>query len=77
VTDQLPLELPALPFRMHDAEILSVAYRSTPQAVARFVPAELTPLGERVLLHFYASGALRPSTPALLQSTSIRPCRRR
>jgi acetoacetate decarboxylase len=50
---QLPPEIPALPFRMRDAEILTVAYRSTPEAVARLVPAELTPVGERVLLHFY------------------------
>ena len=48
-----PLDIPTLPFRMHDAEILTVAYRSTAEAIARLVPAELTPVGERVLLHFF------------------------
>lgn len=42
-----------LPLRMRDAEILTVAYRSTPEAVARLVPDVLTPVGDRVLLHFY------------------------
>jgi acetoacetate decarboxylase len=45
--------VPTFPFRMRDAEILTVAYRSTAEAVARFVPEELEPAGERVLLHFY------------------------
>jgi acetoacetate decarboxylase len=44
---------PPLPFRMRDAEIFTVAYRSTEEAVARFVPAELEPAGGRVILHFY------------------------
>jgi len=38
---------------MRDAEVLTVAYRSTTDAVARFVPEELEPAGNRVLLHFY------------------------
>jgi hypothetical protein len=33
--------IPEFPFRMRDAEILTVAYRSTAEAVARFVPEEL------------------------------------
>ena len=45
--------IPEFPFRMRDAEILTVAYRSTAEAVARFVPEELEPAGDRVLLHFY------------------------
>src|SRR3954464_15929599 len=49
----LASSVPALPFRMHDAEIFTVAYRSTAEAVARFVPDELEPAGERVILHFY------------------------
>jgi acetoacetate decarboxylase len=45
---------------MRDAEILTVAYRSTTEAVARLVPDELTPVGERVLLHFYRIGDAGP-----------------
>lgn len=45
--------LPPFPFRMRNAEILTVAYRSTAAAVARFVPDELEPADERVILHFY------------------------
>lgn len=50
---ELPSTIPALPFRMRNVEILTVAYRTTPGASARFVPAPLRALGERVLLHFY------------------------
>jgi len=53
VTQQLPPTIPAMPFRMRNVEILTVAYRTAPGASARFVPAPLRPLGERVLLHFY------------------------
>lgn len=45
--------VPPFPFRMRNAEILTVAYRSTAAAVARFVPDELEPADERVILHFY------------------------
>jgi acetoacetate decarboxylase len=45
--------VPALPFRMRDAEIFTVAYTSNPDSIAAFVPEELEPLGDRVLLHFY------------------------
>jgi acetoacetate decarboxylase len=53
VTIGPPLDTPALPSRLRDAEILTVAYRSTAEAVVRLEPAELTPVGQRVLLHFY------------------------
>lgn len=49
----LPPNTPELPFRMHNAEILTVVYRSTREAAARFVPEGLALLGDRVILHFY------------------------
>lgn len=45
--------VPPMPFRMRDAEILTVAYRTAPGAVGRFVPEELTALDDLVILHFY------------------------
>lgn len=45
--------VPAMPFRMRDAEIFTIAYRSRREAIAAFVPEELSPIGDRVLLHFY------------------------
>ncbi len=49
----LPPNTPSLPFRMRNAEILTVVYRSTREAAARFVPEGLAVLGDRVILHFY------------------------
>jgi acetoacetate decarboxylase len=51
---ELPTTIPALPFRMRDVEILTVCYRTVRGASNRFVPSPLRPLGDRVLLHFYA-----------------------
>jgi len=45
--------VPPFPFRMRNAELLTVAYRSSAEAVAQFVPDELEPAGDRVILHFY------------------------
>jgi acetoacetate decarboxylase len=38
---------------MRDTEILTVSYRTSPEAVARFIPPQLEPLGTRVLVHLY------------------------
>ena len=45
--------VPTFPLRMRDTEILTVAYRTTPEAVARFLPPQLEPTGERVVVHVY------------------------
>jgi acetoacetate decarboxylase len=48
-----PPLVPTLPLRMRDTEILTVAYRTTPEAVARFLPPELEPLAPRAIVHLY------------------------
>jgi acetoacetate decarboxylase len=45
--------VPAFPLRMRNTEILTVAYRTTPEAIARFLPEQLDPTGDRVLVQLY------------------------
>jgi acetoacetate decarboxylase len=45
--------VPSFPLRMRDTEILTVAYRTTPEAVATFLPPQLEPLAPRVIVHLY------------------------
>jgi acetoacetate decarboxylase len=46
--------VPELPIRFRDTEILTVAYRSRPDAVAALVPEPLEAVSDTVLLHLYA-----------------------
>jgi len=41
--------VPRFPLRMRDAEILTVAYRTAPQAVERFLPRGLEPAAPRAI----------------------------
>jgi acetoacetate decarboxylase len=52
MTHVAPL-VPTFPLRMRNTEILTVAYRSTAEAIARFLPPQLAATGERVLVHLY------------------------
>ena len=45
--------VPTFPLRMRNTEILTVAYRTPGEAIARFLPAQLEPTAERVLVHLY------------------------
>jgi acetoacetate decarboxylase len=45
--------VPTFPLRMRNTEILTVAYRTTGDAVARFLPPQLEPLASRVIVHLY------------------------
>ena len=45
--------VPRLPLRMRDTEILTVAYRTSPEAVERFLPRGLEPLAPRAIVHLY------------------------
>jgi acetoacetate decarboxylase len=45
--------VPAFPLRMRNTEILTVAYRTTEEAVAGFMPPQLEPLAPRVIVHLY------------------------
>jgi acetoacetate decarboxylase len=45
--------VPTFPLRMRNTEILTVAYRTTDEAVARFMPPQLEPLAPRVIVHLY------------------------
>jgi acetoacetate decarboxylase len=45
--------VPSFPLRMRNTEILTIAYRSRAAAIARFLPEQLEPLGERVIVHLY------------------------
>ncbi len=46
--------VPRLPIRFRDTEILTVVYRTRPDAVASFLPSPLEAASDRVLLHLYA-----------------------
>lgn len=46
--------VPELPIRFRDTEILSIWYRSDPDAIAGLLPAPLEAASDVVLLHFYA-----------------------
>ena len=45
--------VPTFPLRMRNTEILTVSYRTTPEAVARFLPPQLESLAPRVIVHVY------------------------
>jgi acetoacetate decarboxylase len=45
--------VPTFPLRMRNTEILTVAYRTTEEAVAGFMPPQLEPLAPRVIVHLY------------------------
>jgi acetoacetate decarboxylase len=45
--------VPTFPLRMRNTEILTVAYRTTDEAVAAFMPPQLEPLAPRVIVHLY------------------------
>jgi len=45
--------VPRFPLRMRNTEILTVVYRSDPDAIQRLLPGPLTALGELVLVHLY------------------------
>jgi len=45
--------VPRFPLRMRNTEILTVVYRSVPEAIERFLPTPLTALGDLVLVHLY------------------------
>jgi len=46
--------VPQFPLRMRNTEILTVVYRSDPDAIEAMVPAPLVVLGDLVLVHVYA-----------------------
>jgi acetoacetate decarboxylase len=45
--------VPTFPLRMRNTEILTLAYRTTDEAVAAFMPPQLEPLAPRVIVHLY------------------------
>lgn len=45
--------VPTFPLRMRNTEILTAAYRTTPEAAAAFLPPQLQLLAPRVLVHLY------------------------
>jgi acetoacetate decarboxylase len=45
--------VPRFPLRMRNTEILTVVYRSDGEAISRFLPTQLEPTGELVLVHLY------------------------
>jgi acetoacetate decarboxylase len=45
--------VPRFPLRMRNTEILTVAYRTEADAVARFLPPQLESLAPRVIVHLY------------------------
>lgn len=45
--------VPRFPLRMRNTEILTVVYRSEPAAIERMLPAQLSALGDLVLVHVY------------------------
>jgi len=45
--------IPRFPIRFRNIEILTIEYRSTPEGIAQFLPEQLTPRSDRVLIHIY------------------------
>ncbi len=45
--------VPRFPLRMRNTEILTVAYRTEPDAIAQFLPPQLESLAPRVIVHLY------------------------
>ena len=48
--------VPRFPIRFRDTAVLSVAYRSDPAAIDRYLPPPLEAASDLVLLHFYRMG---------------------
>jgi acetoacetate decarboxylase len=48
-----PPLVPTFPLRMRNTEILTLAYRTRPEAAAAFLPPQLESLGPRVIVHLY------------------------
>jgi len=46
--------VPRLPIRFRNTEVLTIWYRSDPEAIASLLPAPLQAVSDLVLLHFYA-----------------------
>jgi len=44
---------PTFPFTFRDVEVLTLTYRTTPEAIRRALPAPLIPIGDWVLIHLY------------------------
>ena len=49
----VPSAVPTLPRRFRNIEILTIAYRTTPDGIARFLPEQLSARGERAIVHIY------------------------
>ncbi len=47
---------PPFPFRFRSAEVLTLCYRTSPEAVRRMLPPPLEPISDRVLIHIYNMG---------------------
>ena len=47
-----PLE-PPFPFTFRDVEVMTLVYRTTPEAVRRLIPAPLVASSDKVLIHIY------------------------
>jgi len=45
--------VPPFPIQYRNSEVLTLVYRSTPEAVRRLIPAPLVPTSDRVLIHLY------------------------
>ena len=45
--------IPRFPIRFRNNEILTIEYRSTPEGIAQFLPEQLTPRSDHVLIHIY------------------------
>jgi acetoacetate decarboxylase len=50
-----PLVAP-FPFSFREVEVLTLVYRTTPEAVRRMLPAPLEPISDQVLIHIYNMG---------------------
>ena len=45
--------IPSFPVTFRNNEILTIEYRTTPEGIVRFLPEQLTPRGDRVMIHIY------------------------
>lgn len=48
--------VPNFPFTFRDVEVMTLAYRTDPAAVAALLPPPLRPIGDIVLIHIYRMG---------------------
>jgi acetoacetate decarboxylase len=44
---------PSFPYTYRSVEVLTLVYRTDPEAIRRVLPAPLVPVGDRVLIHIY------------------------